>query len=68
MKNLAKDALLFAFLVCVYFAGRLSLLLMFNPNCEVPSAEWYLMSLRFDAMTAAFITLPTFALTVAGLF
>lgn len=68
MKNLAKDALLFAFLVCVYFAGRLSLLLMFNPNGEVPSAEWYLMSLRFDAMTAAFITLPTFALTVAGLF
>lgn len=68
MKNFAKDALLFAVLVCAYFAGRLALLQLFNSNGDAPSAAWYLMSLRFDIMTAAFIVLPTLALTVAGLF
>lgn len=67
MKNLAKDAVLFATLLAVYFAGRLALLAGFNANGATPSPDWFGMSLRFDTMTAAYIILPTFALTLLGL-
>ncbi len=68
MKNLKKDSLLFAFIVFTYFIGRLALLILFNSNGDIPTLEWYFTSLRFDIMTAAYFVLPTFVLSVIGLF
>lgn len=68
MKNILKDIFLFLTLVALLFLGRTALLCLFNLEAEIPSLNWYVMSLRFDLMSASYICLPTIILTVISLF
>lgn len=68
MKNIVRDAVLFLEIILICAVGRLVLLCMFNTNSDIPSLAWWTTSLRFDLQTAAFVILPTLALSFAGFF
>lgn len=69
MKNFLRDIILFAALVLIYILGRLAILVFFGMDkLHLVTPEWALLSLRFDLMTAAYLTLPAAALSFAAMF
>lgn len=68
MKNFIKDILLIFSIICISAIGRLSLLAYFGGNEPFPSFSWFLTSLRFDLMTAAYLSIPTAILSIIYIF
>lgn len=69
MKNLKRDAMLFAIIALVFCLGRLSIYFIFSEFEESRiTLAWIKRSLQFDFMSAAYFILPTAVITIAGMF
>ncbi len=69
MKHLSRDASLFVLLLIVFFLGRLALLFIFGADkISQITSNWTLLAFRFDLMTAAYLVLPMFCISIISMF
>ena len=68
MANIIKNILLLVSIFFIFQISRILLLFHFNENNDAPSALFWLLSARFDLMTATYLVLPTTILTVISIF
>lgn len=69
MKYFVRDLILFSLLMGVYILGRLALLIGFGIE-KIPliTADWAILSLRFDLMTCTHLVLPAVLLSFCAIF
>lgn len=68
MKNILRDAYLFAAVWAVFLAGRLALLAVFAPENTHPTFQWFVMSTRFDFVVATYFAIPALVMTALAAF